>query len=237
VADHLDSIARARDVSILGSGINPGYLLDTLPLALSAACTSVTSVSVRRIVDTNRRRVPLQRKAGVGLDRLTFDAYVREGRIRHVGLEQSARLLAGGLGWATERWSEVIEPVIARQPVNTGVGNVSAGHALGLSQVGVATAYGRAIITYSLKMYAGAHEVDEIVIEGEPRVEAKLIGGVNGDKGTAAVIGNLVTLLPGARAGLLTMRDVMPLAGPGARAQNEVSTNAVQSGRSIAQPD
>ena len=230
IARQLDEAARAAGVAILGSGINPGYLLDTLPLLLTAACLRVDAVHVRRVVDTNKRRVPLQRKAGVGLDREVFEGRVRDGQIRHVGLAQSARLLASGLGWEVETWSEAVEPVMAQHPVQTGVGDVRPGQTIGLNQSGTATAFGRPVITYQLQMFAGAPETDEITIEGEPEIHALIAGGLNGDVGTAAVIGNLASLLPRTRPGLLTMRDAMPLAGFGNRF-------AGQSGRATVSSD
>jgi 4-hydroxy-tetrahydrodipicolinate reductase len=215
LASRVDVAARQAGVAVLGAGINPGYLLDTLPLLLTAACVRVDAVRVRRIVDTNERRVPLQLKAGVGLDRSTFLDRVSHRTIGHVGLEQSAQLVAEGLRWHLDGWHESVEPVVAHVDTQTGVGVVRTGQAIGLRQVAAASVLGREVITYELQMFAGASQTDEISIDGDPGIRSSIVGGLNGDVGTAAVVANLIQFLAGARPGLLTMRDAVPFAGLG----------------------
>lgn len=208
-ARRVDELARDRGRSVLGAGINPGYLMDTLVLALTGACRSVRGVRVSRSVDTNARRIPLQLKAGVGLSRAEFERRAEHGGVGHVGLRQSAHLVADRLGWRVDRYEERIEPVVAGQATETGVGTVAPGDVLGQRQRVLVTSAGREVIRYDLEMSAGAAASDAIEIDGEPVVRQHIDGGVNGDLGTVAVIGNLVPVVAGARAGLLTMTDVV----------------------------
>lgn len=216
VADHalaqnIDERARSCGVSVLGAGINPGFLLDTLVLALRYACVRVDGVRVQRKLDTNHRRVPLQAKAGVGMTKADFEAAAQEGKVGHVGLVQSAHLLASGLGWRVTEYTETIEPVLADVPVQTGLGVVAVGQVIGQHQHAVLSANDGHVIDYDLWMHAGCTGVDRIMIDGEPPLSQIIEGGVNGDIGTEAVVTNLVTQLPQAHPGLLTMAELVAL--------------------------
>lgn len=212
LAKRIDAAARSGGVSVLGSGINPGFLLDTLPLVLSAACVRVDRVAVRRIVDTNQRRLPLQRKTGVGMTADEFRERAAAGTLGHVGLRQSAMMLADGLGWALASYAETLDPVIAATETETGLGAVPAGGVIGQRQLAVGSAAdGRELIRFELEMSAGATPVDAIEIDGEPSIRQMIEGGVHGDVGTEAVIVNLIPVVSSAPPGLLTMRDLFPL--------------------------
>jgi 4-hydroxy-tetrahydrodipicolinate reductase len=198
-SEELDREARSRGVTVVAAGINPGFLMDALPLVLSGVCTSVSQVRVKRIVDTDQRRVPLQRKAGVGLSEAEFRSRAAAGTLGHVGLRQSAELLASGLGWRVDSYEETLEPVLGRDAV------------LGQRQTVQVRCDGELVIAYELQMSAGAESVDEIEIVGEPSVSQRISGGVNGDIGTVAVISNLVPAVAAAPPGFLTMSDVLAL--------------------------
>lgn len=212
LAERLDATARRYGVTMLGSGINPGFLLDSLVLLLTGACTRVDAVSVQRVVDTDQRRLPLQRKAGVGLSEAEFRRRAAVGEIGHVGLAQSAHLVGSRLGWAVTSYQEKIEPVIAERVTQTGVGAVAAGGVLGQRQTAVARVGDREVIRYVQLMAAGQPSRDVIDIAGEPPVHQRIEPGVNGDVGTEAVVTNLVVPVVQARPGLLTMADLLPLA-------------------------
>jgi 2,4-diaminopentanoate dehydrogenase len=211
-AERLHAVAVRHGRTLLGSGINPGFLLDALVLVLTGACTVVRAVQVRRVVDTNARRIPLQLKAGVGLTPAEFNARAEAGRIGHVGLRQSALMVAGRLGWQVDDYTERIEPVVAATPVHTGLGLIPAGSVIGQRQRAAVVSAGRDVLRYDLQMSAGAAATDSIEIDGDPSIRQHITGGINGDIGTAAVIANLVPVVAAARPGLLTMADILPLA-------------------------
>jgi 4-hydroxy-tetrahydrodipicolinate reductase len=208
----LDAAARMKGVTILGSGINPGFVMDTLVTVLSLASARVDAVSVRRTVDTNRRRVPLQRKSGVGMLPEQFQQLAHEGLIGHVGLKQSAYLVMNKFGWTGISYTETIEPIVSADATTTPLGRLTAGSVLGQRQVGLARANGEKSLSYTLEMAAGLAATDEIVLDGETRLLLRIDGGVNGDQGTEAVLANLVPLVSRAPAGLLTMTDLVPIA-------------------------
>ena len=210
ISESLDAKAKKADVSILASGINPGFLMDSLVLVLTGACTRVDAVRVRRIVDTNKRRTPLQKKVGVGMTQEEFQRLAAQHSLGHVGLVQSAHMIADRLGWKLTDYEETLKPSVAEHETETGLGVVPVGGVLGQRQVAVGRVGDREVIRYELDMVAGGQAVDAITIEGEPPIRQVIEGGVDGDVGTEAIIANLIRLVAEARPGLLTMMDVMP---------------------------
>jgi hypothetical protein len=215
LAGRLDRAAEAAGVTVLGSGINPGFLLDSLVLVLSGACVRVDAVRVERVVDTNERRIPLQRKAGVGMTEAAFRALAADGGIGHVGLAASAYLVSDRLGFAADEYEETIEPILAREPTSTGLGVVPAGGVLGQHQTAVLLAGGEPVVSFTQVMAAGQASLDSIEIDGEPSIRQRIEGGVNGDVGTEAVITNLVGPVVQAAPGLRIMSEILPLACSG----------------------
>jgi 2,4-diaminopentanoate dehydrogenase len=208
----VDDAARRNGVTVLGSGINPGFLMDALPLLMTALCRSVDRIGVRRVVDTNHRREALQRKVGVGTSRESFLAKAREGTIGHVGLAQSAASIARRLGWQPFRYEETLSPVIATAETRTPLGTVPPGGVLGQDQQARLTHRGRQVLALSLEMWAGAPPTDAITIEGEPSFMQVIDGGINGDIGTEAMIVNSIRPVFDAAPGLLTTSELVPVA-------------------------
>lgn len=209
IATHLDRTAKAHNVTLLGTGINPGYAMDALPLMLTAPCASVRSVRVTRVVDAALRRGPLQKKVGAGLSEAAFAEQVRAGTVRHVGLPESLAMVAGSLGWPLDGVNDTIEPVIAQHAIVTEFVRVDAGQVAGVRQVASGMRGGAEVVRLELQMYVGATDArDEIVIDGEPPIHAVVPGGFHGDIATAAIVVNAVPALVRAAPGLATMMDV-----------------------------
>jgi 4-hydroxy-tetrahydrodipicolinate reductase len=205
LAKQLDAEAKAHAVTLLGTGINPGFVMDTLAVALSAACDGIRHIRLARIVDVSKRRPQLQQKVGVGLTLDEFDVRVKNGRFGHVGLQESCWLLAEGLGWRLDTLDETIEPVAGPD-----------GAALGMRQTATATVDGRTVIEALVQMSSGATSPrDEIEIDGTPPVHLTIAGGIMGDTATAAVIVNAVPRVVAHTAGLVTMTDLPVVAGRG----------------------
>jgi len=218
LAAELDARAQTAGTSVLGAGINPGFLLDALVLVLTTVCATVSRVEVTRTVDTDERRRQLQAKAGVGLSAGEFRGRAAAGLVGHVGLRESAYLVCACLGWPVDDYTETIDPVLAPAAVSTGLGVVPEGGVIGQLQTATVRSRGEVVVRYRLQMSAGAPSQDAIDIYGEPDVHQRISSGVNGDIGTQAVIANLVLVVAAARPGLLTMADVVGVhcaQGPG----------------------
>ncbi|GAB4208138.1 MAG: oxidoreductase [Roseiflexaceae bacterium] len=209
VAADLDSAARRAGVALLGTGVNPGYAMDALPLTLTAPCTQVRAVRVLRVVDAALRRGPLQRKVGAGLTPAEFEEKVREGAVRHVGLPESLHMLATSLGWTLDAQENIIQPVITDHPVATEIVQVEAGQVVGVRQVASGFQAGREVLRLELRMYLGAPDPqDTVEIDGEPPVHMTIPGGLHGDYATAAMVVNAIPSIRRASPGLATMADL-----------------------------
>ena len=209
IREDLQHLARARNVALLGTGVNPGFMMDKLPLTLTAACQEVTSIEVIRIQNASTRREPLQRKIGAGMSEEAFRAAVAAGAIRHMGLPQSLRMIGNGLGVEFDSIAEeTIDPVIADRDVVTEHVTVQRGQVAGVHQT--IQGEGRIRVRLELMMYVGAESVsqDKVIVRGKPDVEMTIRDGLHGDRATAAMVVNCIPRIVVARHGVLTMDDI-----------------------------
>ena len=208
-AARLHELACRHGVSILGTGVNPGFLMDTWPLFMSTLCADLRAVRVTRIQDASTRRIPFQRKIGAGLSPQEFAAAVAGGGFGHVGLEESAALLAAGLGWELDEISVSLEPVLLDHEVRSAYATVPVGTVAGLKQVAVATRAGRAAVELEFQAYVGApRSFDTVALTGTPNLEVTIPGGTPGDIATAAIVVNSAATVVAAAPGLYAMKDL-----------------------------
>jgi 4-hydroxy-tetrahydrodipicolinate reductase len=208
-AKQIDDLAKKGKVAVLGTGINPGFVMDALPIMLTGVCESVQRVHVDRIQDARIRRLPFQQKIGAGLTPEAFQARVEAGTVRHVGLAESITMIADALGWTLDRVTDEIAPKIAAAPVASQFLNVEAGQVCGLIQDGVGYRDGEPVITLHMEAYLGAPEsYDAVQIEGTPPLRMKLAGGIHGDIATASITVNSIPRVLMAAPGLHTMRSL-----------------------------
>lgn len=205
----LDAMARKKKVSVLGTGVNPGFAMDALALVLTAPCATVSRVSVTRVVDAGTRRLPLQRKVGAGLTLAQFSRAKAEGSVRHVGLPESVQMIADSLGFKLERVEETLDPAIAPRDLNTDYLRIAAGTAAGIKQTARGYTKTGLVVSLDLHMYVGADSPrDHIVIDGSPSIEMTVKGGIAGDVAAAAISVNAIPKVMAARPGVVTMRDI-----------------------------
>lgn len=217
IAGELHDQAVGAGVTLLGTGINPGFVMDAWPLFMTAPCQAVRAIRATRVQDASDRRGPFQRKIGAGLDEAEFRRRAADGEIRHVGLTESARMIAAGLGWPLDDFTETIEPIMASRAIDTGHVSVAAGQVAGVRQAGAGAVAGRQVITLEFRAAVGLGESwDAVSIDGVPPVEVRITGGVQGDLGTAAVVVNAIPRVAAAAPGLVTMKDLPPALAPGA---------------------
>jgi 4-hydroxy-tetrahydrodipicolinate reductase len=209
LSKQLDGAAKNEGVALVGTGVNPGFVMDKLLLTLSAASQRVDWASAVRIVDASKRRLPLQKKIGAGMTPAEFREKVAAGIIKHHGLPESIAMVADGLGFALDDISETIEPMIAEEPIKTQFLEVAPGQVAGVHQIGRGTAKGVEKVFMELKMYVGAKQpADSVELKGEPNLSLTIPGGTHGDIATAAVAVNAIPLILVANAGLHTVRDL-----------------------------
>jgi hypothetical protein len=207
-AAEIDEAAQRAGVTVLATGVNPGFLMDTLPLALSGICQRVTHIEVRRTINASTRRGPFQTKIGSGMTVEAFRAAMEAGRMGHVGLPESTGMVFSTLGVDLIRYETEVEPVVAEVPIRTEHVEVPAGRVRGLRQVARAyTEEGEFLrLVFTAALEAG-EEGDTIRITGTPDLEVTL-HGTNGDLATVAIVVNAVRRVREAGPGLATMRDL-----------------------------
>lgn len=212
IARDIDERARLHGVTVLGTGVNPGFAMDTLAIVLTGVCQRVDAIRVERTVDVARRRFQLQRKVGAGLTVKEFERRVNEGSIRHVGLPESVSLIASAMQLKLEEIQEKTTPVIADTPVESEFVKVESGMVAGVRQVAKGILAGQDVIVLDLKMYMGAKDPhDSILIEGVPPIDMTIRGGIHGDLATAAIVVNAIPIVVDAQPGLRVMSELPPI--------------------------
>lgn len=205
----LDAAARKAKVAMVGTGVNPGFLMDALPIALTGVCERVDLVEVQRVQDARVRRLSFQQKIGAGLTNEQFRRGVEAGTLRHVGFTESIHMIADAMGWALSRVTDDVQPKIAEQAVAGDLLAVDPGYVCGIVQNGVGYVQDEPRITLHLEAYLGAPQsYDSVLIEGLPRVYSRIDGGVHGDVATASLAVNSIPAVLAAQPGFRTMRDL-----------------------------
>jgi 4-hydroxy-tetrahydrodipicolinate reductase len=205
----LDAAARKARVAVLGTGVNPGFTMDTLPIALTAVCERVDAVEVHRVQDARIRRLPFQQKIGAGLTPEQFRQGVKAGTIRHVGFSESIQMIGDAVGWTLDRITDDIEPKLAEETVESELLAVDPGYVSGIIQNGVGYIKGKPRIRLHLEAYLGAPQpYDSVLIDGSPRIYSRIDGGVHGDIATASLTVNSIPAVLTAAPGFRTMRDM-----------------------------
>lgn len=188
--DALHTSARSDSRTIIVTGTNPGFITDRIPLALATASRNVTSITVRRHMDTSTRRPSLVAKSGRGLSEDDFHEQRKAGSVGLAGLDASARMIARGLEWPHKDVVSSVEPMMESGQI------IGAHHLTKLS-----AGSDRSILIEVKMAWELANPLDTIDIEGSPQINVSFDGGYPTDEGTAAqvvaAIRRCATLKPG----------------------------------------
>ncbi len=204
----LDQFIKEQKGKAVGTGVNPGFVMDFLPSALATVCQRVDSILVRRIVDVSQRRLQLQKKMCVGLNKQEFQQLLSQGKVGHVGLKESLALIANAMGWKLDV-AETIAPLLAKTTMRTPHFKVMPGQVIGIAQTATGSAKGKPKLVLELSMSIGAKKpADEIHIQGVPPVHMTIAPGIQGDLATAACLVHAALRLERSRYGLLTVTDL-----------------------------
>ena len=220
LAQRLDEVAQKYGISVLATGVNPGFLMDFLPIAFTAVCQEVKSIKVSRIQDASIRRIPFQKKIGAGLSPDEFEEKKKTGTLRHVGLTESIQMIARRMGWKVDKTEETLTPIIDPHlnpsPTSGERGSIlriephsvdeKKGMVAGVQQIGKGYVNGEEKITLLFRASIGEKNPrDTIEIKGTPEITSTIAGGINGDIATCAIIINAIKPIINASPGLKTM--------------------------------
>ncbi len=209
LADKIDRAAQRAGTTVLGTGVNPGFVMDRLVATLGQVCGPVRHAKVARVVDARTRREALQRKVGAGLTEDEFFSLVDTDLVGHVGLVESAALCALGLGLDCDDYEEELTPVFAEEDIKGGAFAVKKGRVAGMHQVAVGLAEGQERVRLELTIAVGADDPgDFIELDADPPVKLSIPGGVSGDRATANLVVNAAPRVTAAQPGLLTVLEL-----------------------------
>jgi len=211
------AMAKKAKVAVLATGVNPGFAMDALPIALTAVCERVDRIVVHRVQDARIRRLPFQQKIGAGLTTEQFQKKADDGSVRHVGLTESIAMIADAMGWTLDRITDEIQPKLATVTISSEYLAVDPGYVAGIIQDGVGYRKNEPVIKLHMEAYLGSPETyDSVDIEGSPNLSMKISGGIHGDVATASIVVNSIQKVIQATPGLHTMRDLpLPSFFPG----------------------
>jgi 4-hydroxy-tetrahydrodipicolinate reductase len=214
LADELNRLAVANKVSILGTGINPGFVLDLLVIALTGVCAEVESVTARRVNDLSPYGPTVLRSQGVGLWPKEFEQCVKDGSVvGHIGFPQSIHMIARALGWEIERIDESREPIVARLQRETPFVKIAPGHVAGCLHTAIAYRDEKPAITliHPQQIHPqleGVETGDTIEICGIPNIRLAGSPEIPGGTATIALAVNMIPRVLNAPAGLHTMAEL-----------------------------
>lgn len=213
-AVEIDRLAATHNVSILGTGVNPGFVLDLLVVALSGVCAEVRSISATRINDLSSYGPTVLATQGVGLAPEAFRAGLADGSVvGHVGFPESIHMIGRALGWRIARIEEQREPIVAHVRRATAFVTVEPGHVAGCRHTAVGYMGGEPAITLThpqqiQPQLEGVKTGDTIEILGTPHVRLAGSPEIPGGIATAALAVNMVPRIMDARPGLHCMTDL-----------------------------
>jgi hypothetical protein len=213
LADEIDGLCQSSGGRIVGTGVNPGFVLDLLPVCLSQVCGIVRGVHGRRIVNASLRRGPLQKKIGSGLAPGAYLELWKAGKAGHAGFQESLLLIAKAFGWRMNNVTETLEPVVSNKEIKTDFFHVLPGQTRGLHQVVHAESDEGHVIHLDLTMALDEPDPhDHVRLDSDPPVSCRIEDGVAGDFATVAALVNAIPRLLSAPPGVRLMTE-LPLAG------------------------
>jgi hypothetical protein len=214
LAEKLHAAARAHGVAVIGTGINPGFVLDLLVITLSGVCADIESICAERVNDLAPYGPTVLASQGVGLSPAVFARGLADGSVvGHIGFPESIYLIAAAVGWDIERIEETREPIISEVRRETPCAVVRPGEVAGCLHRAVAYREGRPVITliHPQQVHpqlAGTETGDRIEIRGTPTVRLSGSPEIPGGEGTCALAVNMIPRILNAAPGLHTMADL-----------------------------
>lgn len=213
-AGQLQRLAAEHGVSLLGTGVNPGFVMDLLIITLTGVCAEVETITATRVNDLSPYGPTVLREQGVGLTPQDFERGVDEGNVvGHVGFEQSLQMTAAALGWQLERIEQTREPIISTVTRQTPFVTVEPGQVAGCLHTATAYRNGKTVIQLIHPQQIrpeleGVETGDRIEIRGSPTINLAGSPEIPGGRATQALAVNMIPQVLQAAPGLYCMADL-----------------------------
>jgi 4-hydroxy-tetrahydrodipicolinate reductase len=215
LAAEIDRLAKANGVSVLGTGINPGLIMDLLVILMTGACTDVEYVKAERVNSLSPFGPAVMEEQGVGLTLEAFRQQSAAGHLAgHVGFNESVNMICDAIGWKLDQPVEQsMEPIVSKVLRKTKYAEVKPGCVAGCTMKGAGTVGGRLAVEMVHPQQIepqleGTDTGDYVVIKGVPNVNLANKPEVPGGIGTIAMCINMIPQVINARPGLHTMIDL-----------------------------
>ena len=214
LAKQLDEIAKANGVTVLGTGINPGLIMDLLVIAFTGACEEVEHIVARRVNSLSPFGPAVMEEQGIGITVDEFKEGVRTGKLAgHVGFAESIGMIADAIGWKLSDFKQSMEPIVTEVDRKSPYGFAKAGDVAGCAMKGYGYVDGELKIEMDhpqqIEPHLGGVETgDYIIIKGTPNVNMANKPEIPGGIGTIAMCVNMIPHVINSRPGLKTMIDL-----------------------------
>jgi len=208
LAERIDRAAERSGVAVLGTGVNPGFVLDRLVATVGQAVGAVRHVHATRSIDAGERTADFQRRVGAGLTDEEFAAQAEKEAVGQVGLVESAALCALGLGMDCDDFEEELVPLIAEEDHPGSPVPVARGRVAGIHQTCVGLSSEQELVRLELTLAVGVASVDRMVLDAGTRLTVEIPGGLGADSATAHLVVHAAPRLTQATPGLLTVLDL-----------------------------
>lgn len=214
LARAMDELAKSKGISILGTGINPGMMMDLLAVFLSGCMTQVENVHCERVNSLSPFGAAVMHEQGIGLTREAFEKGVRDGSLAgHVGFSESSAMIAAALDFDIDRFSQQMQPIMTQVDRSSPHGFAAAGRVAGVRMSAQASTGGQERISLIHPQQiepqlAGVETGDYLHLQGSPPIRLAIRPEVDGGIGTIAMACNMLPFVVAARPGLLTMLDM-----------------------------
>ncbi len=220
LAQKLDETAKQNGVSVLGTGINPGLIMDLLVVLLTGACARVDEIEVRRVNSLSPFGPAVMEEQGVGLSPEEFEKQAASGTLAgHVGFAESIHMICDGIGWKLDAppggqaVKQAMKPIITTIRRQSPYAVVKPGMVAGCDMKGLGYVEGERKITMEHPQQIepeaeGTETGDYITISGDPEISLSIKPEVPGGIGTIAMCVNMIPQIINAEPGLKTMLDL-----------------------------
>lgn len=215
LAKEMDKIAKENGVTVLGTGINPGLMMDLLVVLLTGACEEVDHITARRVNSLSPFGPAVMEEQGIGLTVDAFQKGVEEGTLAgHVGFSESVNMIADAIGWKlSDKVKQTMEPIVTNVYRKSPYAEVQPGDVAGCAMKGYGYVDGQLKIEMDHPQQIepqleGTNTGDYISIKGIPNINMAITPEVPGGIGTIAMCVNMIPHVINARPGLKTMLDL-----------------------------
>ena len=137
LAGELNKIAKDNGVTVLGTGINPGFIMDLLVVALSGVMTDVKHIEANRVNSLSPFGPAVMEEQGVGITVEKFNKGIKNDTLAgHVGFAESILMIADAIGVKLDGFNQQMAPIVTSVDRKSKYGEALKGNVAGVNITG-----------------------------------------------------------------------------------------------------